>query len=254
MNQENFEKITEDAQAEVDAQYRNSLVKTLAKIQKELKAPKNQHNKFADFYYRSCEDILEAVKPLLNGAVLVISDDLINFNERYYVKATATLRANGDEISATAYARETETKKGMDPAQITGSASSYARKYALNGLFLIDDNKDPDTRDNTKKGSTKIQKKTGTTQSPATAPQINKIMSMAYAMWPKEDKPEVTLRAQAIIDWFAGHKPLTKWQASDLISTWPEAVKQFDLASNNTPDDYRTGIEPPPITEDDIPY
>ena len=127
------------------------LLEILATIQKDLKAPKGQYNSFAKFYYRNCEDILEAVKPLLNGTVLVLSDELINVNERYYVKATATLiMKESEKISATAFARETEDKKGMDAAQITGSASSYARKYALNGLFLIDDTKDPDTRDNTK--------------------------------------------------------------------------------------------------------
>lgn len=126
------------------------LTQLLSDIQQKLKAPKNQRNEFGKYNYRSCEDILEAVKPLLNGAVLVISDDLVNFNDRYYVKATATIRTNDSEIVSTAFARETDAKKGMDSAQITGAASSYARKYALNGLFLIDDTKDPDTQDNSK--------------------------------------------------------------------------------------------------------
>ena len=120
----------------------------LINIQQKLNAPKNQRNNFGGYNYRSAEDILEAVKPLLKeeGVVLTISDDVFNVGTRFYVKATATLfGADGKEIAHTsALAREAETKKGQDEAQITGSASSYARKYALNGLFCIDDNKDPD--------------------------------------------------------------------------------------------------------------
>jgi len=123
---------------------------TLAEIQKKLKAPKNQHNNFGNYNYRSCEDILEAVKPLLDDMWLTINDEIVPIGNRYYIKATATLHGTDTEISVSAYAREEETKKGMDASQITGSASSYARKYALNGLFLIDDTKDADTRDNSK--------------------------------------------------------------------------------------------------------
>lgn len=119
----------------------------LAKIQKELKATKDQYNDFGKYAYRSAESILEAVKPLLDGAVLTLTDDIVLIGERYYIKATAIFK-DGDFIeSTTAYAREPETKKGMDESQITGTASSYARKYALNGLFCIDDNKDSDTNE-----------------------------------------------------------------------------------------------------------
>ena len=116
-------------------------------IQTSLKAPKSQFNKFGNYYYRSCEDILEAVKPFLNDlkAVLVITDDLVQIGDRYYVKATATLSVDGESVSASAYAREAESKKGSDESQITGATSSYARKIALNGLFAIDDNKDADS-------------------------------------------------------------------------------------------------------------
>jgi hypothetical protein len=121
----------------------------LSKIQKALKAPKGQENKFGHYQYRSCEDILEAVKPLLDKAALTLCDDIVLIGDRYYVKATATLLCeDGGVFSATAYAREALDKKGMDSAQITGAASSYARKYALNGLFCIDDTKDADTGDN----------------------------------------------------------------------------------------------------------
>jgi hypothetical protein len=116
-------------------------------IQSKLKAPKNQYNDFNNFYYRSAEDILEALKPLLKevGCTLTISDEIVVVAERVYVKAIATLSDGKDNISTTAFAREEESKKGMDAAQITGAASSYARKYALNGLFCIDDTKDPDS-------------------------------------------------------------------------------------------------------------
>lgn len=120
-------------------------METLNRIQKELKAPKNQRNSFGNYNYRSCEDILEAVKPLLGTAVLTLSDDIIAENNRVYVRATATLRDGNQSVSVTAFAREPEAKKGMDESQITGAASSYARKYALNGLFCIDDTKDADS-------------------------------------------------------------------------------------------------------------
>lgn len=122
----------------------------LSVIQKELKAPKGQLNKFGNYNYRSCEDIVEAVKPLLTGGLtLTISDEVVNVGARYYVKATATLtNGEGETVSVSAFAREAEEKKGMDLAQITGACSSYARKYALNGLFAIDDTKDADTQNN----------------------------------------------------------------------------------------------------------
>jgi len=129
-------------------------MEALTRIQLLLKAPKNQYNKFGNYNYRSCEDILEAIKPLLEGATLTITDDIVVIGQRYYVKATATFTLGDKIISVTAFAREEETKKGMDASQITGSASSYARKYALNGLFLIDDTKDADTRDNSGNGNT----------------------------------------------------------------------------------------------------
>jgi len=122
-------------------------MKELIKIQNELKAPKNQYNNFGKYDYRSCEDILESLKPLLSelGCFLTLTDDIWIVGDRHYVKATATIvNSENQALSATAYARETLEKKGMDEAQVTGAASSYARKYALNGLFCIDDNKDSD--------------------------------------------------------------------------------------------------------------
>lgn len=139
----------------------------LLKIQQELKVPKGQMNKFGGYRYRSCEDIVEAAKPLCHaeGLVLTLSDEVVCIGNRNYVKAKATLSASvqskhsdyegvlmNDALYVTAYAREEETKKGMDGAQITGAASSYARKYALNGLFAIDDTADPDATNNHGKG------------------------------------------------------------------------------------------------------
>ena len=121
----------------------------LTTIQLDLKAPKSKRSNFGNYNYRSCEDILEAVKPLLaaNMCSLTLDDDILCIRDRVYVKATATLtdHAEGATISTHAFAREAETKKGMDESQITGTASSYARKYALSGLFAIDDTKDADT-------------------------------------------------------------------------------------------------------------
>lgn len=129
-------------------------MKELLQIQSELKAPKGQYNSFGKYKYRSCEDILEAVKPLCvkYGVILTLSDEIVQVGERYYIKATARLQKEGcSDVSVTAYAREALDKKGMDDSQITGTASSYARKYALNGLFCIDDTKDADTDEYVKK-------------------------------------------------------------------------------------------------------
>ena len=127
----------------------------LSEVQNELKAPKGQKNTFGNYRYRSCEDILEAVKPILqkHRLTLVISDEIVQKESRYYIQARATLYDLDSDnwVENMAFAREEETKKGMDSSQITGAASSYARKYALNGLFNIDDTKDADTDEYTKK-------------------------------------------------------------------------------------------------------
>lgn len=139
-------------------------MKELIIIQAELKAPKNQENKFGGYRYRSAEDILEAAKKVLNkvGCYLTISDTVEMVGNRIYIVATATLtNSEGQSISTRAYAREEESKKGMDAAQITGSASSYARKYALNGLFCIDDTKDPDATNTHGKDEKAVQKASG---------------------------------------------------------------------------------------------
>lgn len=140
-----------------------TLLEKLSNIQIELKAPKNQFNKFGGYKYRNCEDILEAVKPIChkNRTSLTLDDELVLLGDRYYIRAAAKLYDWDSEITITtsALARETSAKKGMDESQITGSASSYARKYALNGLFNIDDTKDMDTNETAKQLDEKKQSK-----------------------------------------------------------------------------------------------
>lgn len=138
-------------------------MKELITIQSELKAPKTQVNNFGGYKYRKAEDILEAVKPLLakQKCTLIITDDIVMVGNRIYVKATATIRNEKGEVEeATGWAREEESKKGMDASQITGASSSYARKYALNGLFAIDDNADSDTTNNVCQQESKQQTQT----------------------------------------------------------------------------------------------
>lgn len=124
----------------------SDLCDRLIAVQGALRAPKGQYNNFGKYKYRSCEDILEAVKPLLvqYSLLLTIEDDIVQVGDRIYVKATATIRCGENKLQSVAFAREENEKKGMDSSQVTGAASSYARKYALNGLFCIDDNKDSD--------------------------------------------------------------------------------------------------------------
>lgn len=178
----------------------NAVLKKLAKIQQELKAPKGQYNSFGKYNYRSCEDILEAVKPLLKAqsCTMQIRDVIFNVGERYYIQAEAILYdlETGESISNMAYAREAESKSGMDASQITGTASSYARKYALNGLFLIDDTKDADTDEFTKK--TKMVNKT----------QIKLLEELA-----NDDQKKVILEHYGIKD----YSELTEQQAQGTI-------------------------------------
>ena len=125
-------------------------MKELSCIQTSLHAPKSQYNKFGNYNYRSCEDILKAVKPLLEEyhCQLILNDDIVQIANRIYIKASATItNESGESVTTNAFAREEDSKKGMDGSQITGAASSYARKYALNGLFCIDDNKDFDSNE-----------------------------------------------------------------------------------------------------------
>lgn len=148
----------------------NDVIALLHKVQKELVVPKNRRNTFGNYNYRNCEDILEAIKKILpEGCAVYITDEIKMLGDRFYVCATAHFNQAGYSISSTGYARESLDKKGMDSAQITGAASSYARKYALNGLFAIDDSEDSDSQNNSKDNS-QDNSKEGLPKSPQTYP------------------------------------------------------------------------------------
>lgn len=156
----------------------------LMKVQKELKAPKGQFNKFGNYKYRSCEEILEGVKPLLseNKAIILLNDEIVLIGDRYYIKATATFvdAETGDKVEVSAKAREAENKKGMDASQVTGATSSYARKYALNGLLCIDDTKDADTQDNSA-SSNKNNKSSNSNPKSISDAQLKRLYAIAYS-------------------------------------------------------------------------
>lgn len=154
-----------------------NLTQKLLNAQAELKAPKGQYNNFGKYKYRSAEDILEAVKPInaKHGVLLTITDEPVLIGDWHYIKATATVTDGSDSLVVTAYARESETKKGQDLSQITGTASSYARKYALNGLYLIDDTKDADTDEYTKQAQPKRSAPQKTSPQPSVKPSTKDI-------------------------------------------------------------------------------
>lgn len=177
----------------------------LLNAQSKLKVPKSNFNSFGKYKYRSCEDILEAVKPIMQEEkmLLTLADEVVLIGERYYVKATATVTFDKESLSVSAYAREEEEKKGQDGSQITGTASSYARKYALNGLFNIDDTKDADTDEYQKNTKEEPIKKT----TPATEKQIevleknkdNETVKKALEYYKKDIKDLTVVEASTII-------------------------------------------------------
>jgi len=190
----------------------SKILQKLNQIQQELKAPKNQFNSFGNYNYRSCEDILEAVKPLLDGFIVKLDDEMVAVGERNYVKAIASLISPENEsVVATAYAREPLTKKGMDEAQITGSTSSYARKYALNGLFLIDDQKDADTMAN---GKIAPRKKSNPSKTIQATKKQQKMMGDLIA----DKYLDKTLVAKILGKEVSKFSDLTAKEASDLIT------------------------------------
>lgn len=163
----------------------DNVYQKLMRVQSKLKAPKNQFNKFGNYSYRSCEDILEGLKPLLKevGAVLIINDEVVNIANRFYIKATASFISidDGEKIISSALAREEEERVKFDPAQLTGSVSSYARKYALNGLFAIDDTKDSDsTNKHEKDNITSLNNENKWTNPKLTDNQIKRLYAIAY--------------------------------------------------------------------------
>lgn len=210
----------------------STIIKDLADIQHKLKAPKGQFNSFGKYKYRSCEDILEAVKPLLaeKSLVLTLEDDIALIGERFYVKATVkVMDAQGGIVTTTAYAREDETKKGMDASQITGSCSSYARKYALSGLFAIDDTKDSDALVPTDEApATPVKTK------PATDTEMTALKEQFNAMC-KNHK----LNGGAILKYYdLAPKTITKEQLVQLVSGI-EGMLSDPKAINELPKEWR---------------
>jgi len=198
-----------------------SIYEGLAKIQRELKAPKGQTNNFGNYKYRSCEDILEALKPHLNGYTLVITDDIAVVGERFYIKATATISDGKESISATGIAREALAKKGMDDSQITGSTSSYARKYALNGLFCIDDNKDSDSTNTYGKDSAQ----TATSQSKPEYTKVDK---------PKDKADDIIKAKNSIHDLLKNHTAEQKKNLLKKATYWEKMDSWCDDINNLT--------------------
>ena len=190
------------------------LVSKIIEVQSRLKAPKGQWNAFSKFNYRSAEDILEALKPLLAevGLLQTISDEVVLIGDRYYIRATVTVKHEDEELCVTAYAREAESKKGMDESQITGSASSYARKYALNGMWCIDDTKDADSNEYSEQSSKVSQKKAKPKQTPK----------------PKEDSPYLSrdqiVKMQTHVANLLGR--------DDGVSAWNSMLKHFEVTND----------------------
>ncbi|WP_434796650.1 ERF family protein [Terrisporobacter vanillatitrophus] len=173
----------------------NNIYKKLMLVQSKLKAPKNQYNSFGKYSYRSCEDILEGLKPLLSEveAIVTLNDEILHEGDRFYIKAVASFIdiATGEKVEVSALAREDETKKGMDLAQVTGSVSSYARKYALNGLFAIDDTKDSDStnkHDKDKDNITSLNTENKWTNPKLTDAQLKRLYAIAYSKGISKEK------------------------------------------------------------------
>ena len=212
----------------------NNLTVKLSKIQQELKAPKDLFNKFGGYNYRSCESILEAVKPLLNDCVVQLNDEIVIIGDRYYIKATAKITDGETSIENSAYAREAAEKKGMDEAQITGSASSYARKYALNGLFLIDDTKDSDAINTHGKEEDKqpakppYQKPQEKKDSPemATTAQIQKIQILMKEAGIVAREGVLAELSKSIGREITSSKNLSKAEAAQFIDKWGQDADQ----------------------------
>ncbi len=235
------------------------LYEKLLSVQSRLKVSKENFNDFGKYKYRNCEDILEAVKPLCKdvGAVITLSDKLEQIGNRFYIVAQAKFTdiENGESIGVTAYAREDETKKGMDLAQITGSTSSYARKYALNGLLAIDDTKDSDTTNSgdkpaIKSGDKKDDDKAttqATTQAPTmpveasesskgnlTQSQLKQIQEASVAKWGDKSKLCIDDMKKKFNVEKASQIPASKFRdCFDFIGTWKDQLS-IDLANDDT--------------------
>ena len=171
----------------------------LVEIQKNLKVTKSHRNTFGGYNYRNSEDILEAVKPLLGDCTLVIDDEIVVIGDRYYVKATATLRSGEQWITSHGYAREADEKKGMDVSQVTGATSSYARKYALNGLFAIDDARDADSQDNREKPQQKEHVDYGKKVEDTTPKPVQETL-VSDSSYSKDSKAMLGMKVKELMD------------------------------------------------------
>ena len=229
-----------------------TIYEKLSNIQSELKAPKSQYNSFGKYSYRSCEDILEAVKPICknNKAVCTINDEIVLVGDRYYVKATAWLidTESGERINNIAYAREEDEKKGMDGSQVTGASSSYARKYALNGLFAIDDTKDSDaTNKGEDKPKTSVKQEKSEQPKQAQKPQPEQAQKPA-ATFQKLTKTEIVTKygvknVEATIAWFEERFgiPFNEWDEDATTvarSKLEDRKKKREAAEQNKNDEY----------------
>lgn len=226
-----------------DGNFKLTLHEKLMHIQHELKAPKNLRNNFGGYNYRNAESILEALKPLLvkYGATVTITDTIEDIGGRIYVKATASFYGadSSDPVEVTAYAREAETKKGMDDAQVTGATSSYARKYALNGLFLLDDTQDVDTE--------AYQK---AERGPQSAPQASSNKTTPKTKAKPQSKPQAATQTAPAPQ----QAPQPDPEIMELRKQLRETMKKYDidnavvvtacnLGPNSTADDYRAALE-----------
>lgn len=235
------------------ASQEQNIYQILATVQSQIAVPKGQYNKFGGYYYRSLEDILNTVKPLLkqHQATIILDDELVQIGDRFYVKATASFIYNGEAITSSSYAREAEEKKGMDSSQVTGSCSSYARKYALDGLLAIGDTVDPDTtnthgkngqgKQEGGKSSTQsqpsqkptqgtgqgAQKPQESAQQAVTKAQLSKVYALLPQLYPDDNKEQLRGRMNRWLE-NAGYaqvsssRELTKKQATALIEDLEE--------------------------------
>ena len=217
----------------------------LSRIQRELKAPKNLYNSFGKYHYRNAEGILEGVKPLLNGLVLVINDEPVMVGERYYIKATATLTDGEESVSSVAYAREDAEKKGMDGCQLTGACSSYARKYALNALLMIDDSKDSDDDSLSPKNPAnqeEPQEEKRFTPPPAANGTVNKVGNVPPPAPPQNPPPappkpeptEVQLYLLKAMKELREERKITIKQNNELFADQMKALVAAGLAPNKS--------------------
>ena len=219
----------------------STIIEELSRIQRNLKAPKNLYNKFGNYSYRNAEGILEAVKPLLpDGYIILLSDEVVNVGNRYYVKATAVFSNGDDRISVSAYAREDESKKGMDGAQITGACSSYARKYALNGLLDIDDTKDSDDESLSPKNPKNMESKILENAVPA-GPEFTRPDVKTADVTKVEQIPEVNPVTQYLLAQMGALRVARKISAkenNELFAKQHKALIEAGLAPDKKLDEY----------------